>query len=199
VSAAARLTIVCAMTAFALVLHLALAAPTLVPPLDPAPLRGREIMAASVGVVAGDALVLGAAWFTLQLFARGTLDPTATNFRRAAYGLGAAALVVPPLTAVLLARWARSGPAYGATWKALLLAMAGHAAALAAGVSASPHLWVVMPVQLVAVGLGTSLGLHWGARPRAPPARVQDVRSEPEAPRPPEPAALLGARQCAVG
>jgi len=171
------------MAALALVLHLALASPGLAPSLDPGPFQGSELVGSSLGVLGGDVLVLGAGYVTLQLFANGALDPTATNFRRAAYALGVGALVVPPLTAVLLARWLRVEPASGATWKALLLAAAGQAAALAAGIMASPHFWVVLPVQVIAVGLGTSLGLHWG--PRAP--RAQDAAT-PRRPLDPLPA-----------
>src|SRR6266542_6925953 len=117
---------------------------------------------------------------TLQLFANGTLDPTATNFRRAAYALGVSAILVPPVTAVLLARWLRAEPASGATWKALLLAAAGQFAALAAGIVAAPHFWIVLPVQVIAIGLGTSLGLHWGPRARrAPDAAMGRARAEP--------------------
>lgn len=198
-SQAAPRTIVSAMLPLALALHLAAASPGLVPTLDPGPFQGRELAAASVGVLSGDALVIAGGYLTLQLFANGTLDPSATNFRRAAYGLAATALLVPPLTAVLLARWARAEPASGATWKAFLLAAFGHGAALAAGLAASPRFWVVIPVQLLAVTLGTSLGLHWGPRARAAPARAPEVRGEPQEPRPPDATAILAARQCAVG
>jgi hypothetical protein len=171
----------------ALALGLTLASPGLAPPLDPGrdpgPFQATELAAASVGVFAGDALVLGAAYGTLQLFANDTFDPSAQNFRRAAYVLGLTALVVPPLTAVLLARWARHEPASGATWKAMLLASLGHVAALAVGIAATPHYWVVLPVQLVAIGLGASLGLHWGPRRRAAvEQRAPDVRLEPADP-----------------
>jgi hypothetical protein len=174
----------------ALALSLALASPGLVPPLDPpvdpGPLQAGEIAAAAVGVFAGDALVIGAGYLTLQLFARETLAPTASNFRRAAYALGVAALVVPPLTAVLLARWARHERASGTTLRALLLAMAGQAAALAVGLAATPHYWVVVPVQMVAIGIGASLGLHWGPRRRGTvERRAPDVRAEPADPAPP--------------
>jgi hypothetical protein len=175
-----------------LALNLALASPGLAAPLDPGPFQRSELAASSLGVFAGDALVLGSGYLTLQLFANGTLDPSARNFRRAAYVLGAAALVVPPLTAVLLGRWARAEPASGSFWKALLLASVGHAAALAAGIAASPHVWVVIPVQLVAIGVGTTVGLHWG--PRGRPQRA----IEPEAgSQPPDPAPAAGASaQC---
>jgi hypothetical protein len=156
------------VASLALALHLALAAPPgLAPPLDPGPLRGGELAWASLGAFAGDAAVLGAGWLTLQAFANGTLSPTGDNFRRAAYVFGTAALVLPPLGAVLLARWRGRGLTGGSVWRALLLATAGQAAALTAGWLAAPHLWVVLPVQVVTVSLGASLGLHWG-RPRAP-------------------------------
>jgi hypothetical protein len=187
------------MVPLALALHLAVASTSLAPPLDAGPFRPRELAAASGGVVAGDLLVAAGGYLTLQLFANGTLDPNATNFRRAAYGMAAAALVLPPLTAVLLARWARVHPASGATWKALLLATVGHAAALAVGIAASPHYWVVLPVQLVAVSLGTSLGLHWGPRARAAPD-LSEVRTAPADARPPgDAASRLTVPQCAVG
>jgi hypothetical protein len=178
----------------ALALGLALAspglAPRLEPPLDPGPFQVGELAAASVGVFAGDALVLGAGYLTLQLFASDTLAPTAANFRRAAYVLGAAALVVPPLTAVLLARWARHESASGATWKAMLLATLGQAAAISAGLLATPHYWVVLPVQILAIGIGTSLGLHWGPRRRTVvERRAPDAGGEPAEPPTPDRAA----------
>jgi hypothetical protein len=151
--------------------------------------------------------VIGGTYLTLQLFANGALDPTATNFRRAAYVLGAAAVIVPPLTAVLLARWARREPASGATWKALLLATAGQLAALGAGIALWPHFWVILPVQLVAIGLGTTIGLHWGPSPATLDAR-RDEPPEPaarDAPSPggepaePPAAGIAWPGQCAVG
>jgi hypothetical protein len=169
-----------AMAPLALALHLALAAPAagLTPPLDTGRLRGSEMAAATLGVFAGDALVIGAGYLTLRLFANGTLDPNASNFRTAAYGFAAAALVVPPLTAALFARWARSGPASGAFWKALILASVGQATALTAGYAASPRLWVILPVQIVTISLGASFGLHWGPRSRVAP--VPAVQRAPE-------------------
>jgi hypothetical protein len=181
------------MAPLALVLHLALAAgtpdvavaPSSLPPEagadrgprleltlpptsgGPRPFRAGEVVSAALGGLAGDALVIGAGYLALQLFANGTIDPSAVNFRRAAYGLGVAALVVPPLTSVLLAKLGGGPHARGGFWKALLLATAGQAAALAAGYFASPHFWVVLPVQALALSLGTSFGLHWGAYPRA--------------------------------
>lgn len=140
---------------------------TLPPTGGPRPFQAGEVVSAALGGLAGDVLVLGAGYVALQMFANGTLDPSARNFRRAAYGLGVAALVVPPLTSVLLAKLGGGPHARGGLWKALLLATAGQAAALAAGYFASPHFWVVLPVQALALSLGTSFGLHWGAYPRA--------------------------------
>lgn len=188
------------MAPLALVLHLALASPGassgLLPPLDPGPFRGRELAAASGGVFVGDALVVGGGYLTLKLFANGTLSPSASNFRTAAYVLAASALVVPPLTGVLFARWARKGPASGAFWKALLLASVGQVAALGAGYAASPHLWVVLPVQLVAISAGASLGLHWGPRARVAPAERRAVQRGPEPPPPSGAATALGTQLC---
>jgi hypothetical protein len=180
------------MSAVALALHLVLAAPGqgtpigLVPPLDPGPFQGREMVAASFGVLAGDALVLGGAYLTLRLVANGSINPTADNFRTIAYGAVAASILLPPLTAVLLARWARAEPASGAVWKAYLLSVLGQVAALTAGYYASPRLWVVLPVQIVAVSAASTLGLHWGRRPggveRVPSS---EARHEPKEAPPP--------------
>jgi len=156
------------MAPLALALQLALASPGLAPPLDPGPFRGGELALASVGVLGGDVLVLGAGYLTLQLFADGAISPSAQNFRRAALVMGVFALVVPPLVAVLLAKVGARSPAAGAFWRALLLAAAGQAAALAVGYYAAPHFWLTIPIQLATVSVGTSLGLHWGRR-RAPP------------------------------
>lgn len=181
------------MGTLALALHLVLGSPGFVPPLeDPGPFQGSELAASSVGVFAGDALVLGAGYYTLQLFANDTFDPNAGNFRRAAYAIGAAALVVPPLVAVLLARWARAEPASGAAWKALLLATLGHVAALGAGIAASPHIWVILPVQLVAIGVGATVGLHWGPRR----AEVRAARPTAGAPPPGQPAEPRPSARC---
>jgi hypothetical protein len=195
----------------ALALQLALASPGLTPrlDLDPGPFGAAELAAASGGVFVGDVAVLGAAYLTLKLFANDTFDPSATNFRRAAYALGVAAVVIPPLTAVLLARWARREPADGATWKAMLLATAGQLAALGVGIATSPHYWAVLPVQLVAIAAGTSLGLHWGPRARSDPdalsgepldgaRRPGAERSDPPS-APPPAAAIAWPGQCAVG
>jgi hypothetical protein len=198
------------MSALALALHLVLAAPATAPPpglvprLDPGPFTGGEIVASSLGVLAGDALVLGGAYLTLRLFANGTIQPSADNFRSFAYGAGVAALLVPPLAAVVLARLFRAEPASGATWKALLLAVGGEALALAAGYYATPRFWVIPAVQMVAVGAGTSVGLHWGPGGSASRAALApgEARREPADPPPvsararlcPDPA-LASARQ----
>lgn len=165
------------MAPLALALQLALAAPglavpppgppqhTLAPRLDPGPFRGRELAVASLGTLVGDVLVIGAGYLTLQLFAADTFSPTGENFRRAAYVLGAAALLVPPLGASGFARLT-GGPGAGRLWKAMLLATVGQAASFALAYAAAPRFWLVLPLQLVTVSAGASLGLHWG--PRAP-------------------------------
>jgi hypothetical protein len=198
VAGAARRRIVRAMPGLALALQLLLAVPPslapqpsrLVPPLDAGPFQARELAASSAGVLLGDVLVVGAAYETLQLFAAHTFQPTAGNFRTAAYSLGAAALLVPPLTAALLTYLARAEPASGAFWKAALLAFAGQVAALGIGYVAYPRLWVVLPAQLVAITVGASLGLHWGPAARA----GVDARREPADPAPAR--ATAGARIC---
>ncbi len=194
------------MAPLALALQLALAAPgvtstppatpsvpSLAPRLDPGPFRSGELALASVGTLVGDVLVLGGGYLTLQLFANGSVEPSATNFRRAAYILGVSALVVPPLAAVLLARITTRGAAPGGFWKALLLATAGQAAALAAGYWGAPHYWLVLPVQLAAVTLGTSFGLHWGPRPDRPEplARPRAAPAEPAVAQGAEPTASV--------
>jgi hypothetical protein len=192
------------MAPLALALHLALAAPgvtspaapsgpSLAPRLDPGPFRSGELALASIGTLVGDVLVLGGGYLTLQLFANGTVEPSAANFRRAAYVLGVSALVVPPLAAVLLARITARGTAPGGFWKALLLATAGQAAALAAGYWGAPHYWLVLPVQLGAVSLATSFGLHWGARPGRPEplARPRAAPAEPAVAQSAEPTASV--------
>jgi hypothetical protein len=166
------------MVAFALALHLVVAVPTLTPAVDPGPFQGGELAAASLGVLGGDALVFGLGYATLRLFANDTLAPSAQNFRRAALVLAGSALLVPPLIAVLAGRLARAGPASGNAWKALALALVGHAAAVAVGYLAAPHLWVILPVQLALVSSGTSLGLHWG--PRVPAAAAPAEAPRPE-------------------
>lgn len=194
------------MVSLALALHLALASPGLapVPDLQPGPLGGRTLALASAGTLAGDALVIGGGYLTLQLFASGAISPTASNFRHAAYGLLAAATLVPPLTAVLLGRLGRGGRD-ASVWRALLLAAAGQVTTLAVGYLAAPHFWVMLPVQLATLSVGTSLGLHWG-RPsrRASRARAHEPPSpahaaDPPARAPEEPAAALFAPVCPVG
>jgi len=169
----------------ALALHLALASPGLgtVPDLEPRPLAGQTLALASAGALTGDALVLGAGYLTLQLFANGAISPNAGNFRHAAYGFLAAATLVPPLTAVLLGRLGHGGRR-ATVWRALALAAAGQVATLAVGYAAWPHYWVMLPVQLAVVSVGTSLGLHWGRRPpeathaaEAAPARAPEARA----------------------
>jgi hypothetical protein len=189
------------MAPLALVLHLALASPGvaspgLVPMLDPGPFRGRELAAASGGVFVGDALVIGGGYLALKLFANGTFSPTASNFRTAAYVLAASALLVPPLTGALFARWARKGPASGALWKAVVLASLGQVAALGAGYAAMPHFWVVLPVQLVAISAGASLGLHWGPRARVAPTELPTMRRGSEPPPASGAATALGTQLC---
>lgn len=170
--------------ALALALSSANVPAELAPRLDPGPFRGPELAAASAGAFTGDALVIGAGYLTLRLFANDTISPTAANFRTAAYALAAAAVVVPPLTGALFARWARARPASGAFWKALLLASVGQVAALGVGYLASPHYWVILPAQFVTISLGASLGLHWGprTRPRAAPLGAPGSREAPGAP-----------------
>jgi hypothetical protein len=144
------------------------------------PFGGAELALAGIGALAGDALVLGLGYGALQLFAHGAIQPTAPNFRRAAYVMGAAALVVPPLLAVLGARLATGRQ--GSFWRALLLATAGQALALGAGYLASPQLWTVLPAQLAVVTTGASLGLRWGAgRGAAPDAEPGSAAGAPPA------------------
>jgi hypothetical protein len=128
--------------------------------------------------------VLALAYGTYELFVSGALAPTVGNFRWAAYGLGTAALLLPPLGAVIGGKVARTGPASGAAWKAFLLSLAGHAAALAVGYLAAPSYWAVLPTQLATMTTGTSVGLHWGPRGRAEglDARVPPPRANGAAP-----------------
>jgi hypothetical protein len=153
------------------------------------------MVAASLGALGGDAALLGAGYGVLQLFANGTIAPTATNFRRVGYVLAGSALVVPPLTAVLFARLTGRRPMAGSTWTALLLATIGDAVAIGAGLLAAPQFWVTLPVQLLAVAVGTTVGLHWG--PRDAEARTRVVAPERAVQRDapeetPGPAAILG-------
>jgi hypothetical protein len=143
---------------------------TLIPrELDLGPFRPGAMAGAALGAFAGDALVLGSGFWALQMFANGTLAPTASHFRHTVYALGVGALVVPPLTAVLLARLVGGPGVRGGFWRALALASLGEVVALAAGYYAAPKFWVVLPVQAVAMSLGASFGLHGGAHGRAAP------------------------------
>jgi hypothetical protein len=198
----ARRTIVRPVSGLALALHLALATqpplgpppPRMVPPLDPGPFAPRELAASTGGVLLGDFLVLGAGYEALELFAAHTIQPTAGNFRTAAYSLGVAAMLVPPLAAALFAHLARAEPASGSFWKAALLAFAGQAVAVGAGLLAYPRIWVIVPVQILAIGIGASAGLHWGPGLSARGAD-RGAREEPRDPAPP-PAARAAAGIC---
>ncbi len=125
--------------------------------------QGGELAAAGAGALAGDALVFAEVYGTLQLFASRAVPVTASNMRSAAYALGISALLVPPLLSSSFAAWAWRGPHDGAFWKAFLLATAGQAAALAAGWLLAPAYWAILPIQLVAVPLGSAAGLSWGS------------------------------------
>jgi hypothetical protein len=131
------------------------------------PFAGGELAASAAGVLAGDAAVIAIAYGTFEMFTRGAVAPTATHFRNAAFVLGGAALILPPLGAALGARLARASPARGALWKAFLLSTLGHALALAVGYAFAPNYWAIVPVQLATMTTGSSLGLHWGHAPRA--------------------------------
>jgi hypothetical protein len=137
---------------------------------DPGLFSVRELGAAAGGVLVTDAAVIGAAYGTLQLFAHGSLSPTAGNFRTAAFSLAAASLLAPPLVATLFAALARRGPSSGAVWKALLLSTLGNAIALGSGVLAAPQYWAIVGIQLATIPALTSIGLHWGSPPHANPA-----------------------------
>lgn len=145
--------------------------------LDGGPFRRGELIGAGAGILAGDALVLGLAYGTYQLFVSGAVSPSVGNFRVAAYGLAAAALLLPPLGAVIGGGIGRSGPARGAYWKAFLLSLVGHAASLMVGYFTAPNYWSMLPVQLATMSAGTSFGLHWGGRARGmePEARRAPV------------------------
>jgi hypothetical protein len=154
---------------------------------EPGPFRAGELVGSGVGLLAGDALVLGLAYGTYQLFVSGALSPSVGNFRHAAYGLAAAALLLPPLGAVIGGGVGRAGPTRGAYWKAFLLSMVGHAAALMVGYFAAPNYWALLPVQLATMSPATSFGLHWGPR-----ARGMDAEAR-RAPRPAPPRAVEAA------
>lgn len=163
--------------------------------LDHAGFRARELVGSSVGVMAADAAVLALTYGTYQLFVSGAVSPSVGNFRRAAYGLGAAALLLPPLGAVIGGGVARAGPTSGAYWKAFLLSMVGHAAALAVGYFTAPNYWAVLPVQLATMSAGTSLGLHWGGgRDRGPDVEARRDAAPPRAA--PAPVAFRGPPMC---
>jgi hypothetical protein len=147
--------------------------------LERGPFGAEELFGAAAGTALGDLAIFAAGWATLQLFANDTLSPNASNFRRTAYAFGLAALLVPPLTATLFGNWASPGPR-GGIFRAWLIGIVAQAASAVAGIAAAPHYWVVLPVQLVTVTVGTSLGLHWGRR--AP--RVDPASPEPAAPAP---------------
>ncbi|BDG04509.1 hypothetical protein [Anaeromyxobacter oryzae] len=136
--------------------------------LERGPFTGGELAAAGAGALLGDAAVIGLAYGTFHLFTSGGISPTATHYRNAAFGLGAATLLLPPLGAVLGGSFARMGPARGAPWKAFLLSLLGNALALGVGYRLAPNYWAILPVQLATMTTGTSFGLHWGPSPRAP-------------------------------
>lgn len=144
---------------------LAVRPPPLQPPRGAAlgdAVGGGEIGGALLGVVAGDAAVLGLAYATYQAFVSGATAPTAAHFRHAAIGLAASAVILPPLGAALGGALGRSGPTRGGFWKAFLLATLGHAASLAAGYLVAPAYWVILPVQLSLMTTGVAFGLHLG-------------------------------------
>jgi hypothetical protein len=158
--------------ALSLALHLAVAAPSPLAPSpgpspDPGPFASGELIASGFGALGGDLVVVGVAYGTLRLFASDVIYPSAHNFRNAAFVLAGTALIVPPLTAALFGRLARASPASGSFWRAFGLATAGQAAALAVTYLAAPYYWVFLPLQLVALAAGTSVGLHWGPRAQA--------------------------------
>jgi hypothetical protein len=164
----------------------------LAPRLERGAFGAEELFGAAAGTALGDLAIFAAGWATLQLFANDTLSPSANNFRRTAYAFGLAALLVPPLTATLFGNWASPGPR-GGLFRAWLIGIVAQAASAVAGIAAAPHYWVVLPVQLVTVTVGTSLGLHWGRR--AP-------REDPAPPAPPTPAPIVRrapAGTCPIG
>ena len=132
--------------------------------LGPGPFRPSVVTAGAVGATLGDVLVVGLGWGTLQLFANGALEPTAEGFRNAAIGLAVAGVVIPPLTAALLARWSHGG---GRFWRSALLALGAQVAALGVGYLAWPHAWVFLPAQALGVGVTSAIGLGARGRPAA--------------------------------
>lgn len=160
--------------------------------LDPGPFRTGELAWSGAGLLAADVAVIGLAYGTLRLFTSGSVDASVGNFRRAAYGLAAATLLLPPLGAVLGGMLGRDGPSAGSAWKAFALSLVGHAASLLVGYLAAPNYWAVLPVQLATMTTGTSVGLHWGPR-----ARVLDARDAPRPHAPaPDPVAFRGPPTC---
>jgi hypothetical protein len=154
----------------------------LAPPLDPGPFGSAELFGAAAGVVVADLAIAGAGYGTLLLFANDTFSPNATNFRRTAYALAFAALVGPPLSATLFGNWASPGPR-GRLVRAWLVGFAAQVAAVFAGLAVAPHYWVALPAQLVAVTIGTTVGLHWGGagpRQRSRADAPERPDSEPE-------------------
>ncbi|ACG72114.1 conserved hypothetical protein [Anaeromyxobacter sp. K] len=164
--------------------------------LDRGPFGTGELAGSGAGLLLGDAAVIAATYATFKLFTTGTVSASVGNFRRAAFGLAAVTLFVPPLGAVLGGMLGRNGPSAGSAWKAFALSLVGHAAALLVGYLAAPAYWAVLPVQLATMTTGTSVGLHWGPR-----ARTLDAR---DAPRPgggdqaaaPAPVAFRGPPVC---
>ncbi|MGC3997688.1 MAG: hypothetical protein QM767_09420 [Anaeromyxobacter sp.] len=150
-------------------------------------LRGRDLMGASLGTMAGDAAVAGLTFGTYLLFTRGVISPTVGNFRAAGLTLAAGALLLPPLGATLGGSLFHRGPRDGAAWKAFLLSLLGHSAALMVAYMAAPQYWALVPVQLGLMAPGTSLGLNWGPghrglaseRPPGPSADAAPARPAP--------------------
>lgn len=148
--------------------------------LERGPFTGGELVGAGAGVLVGDAAVIGVAYGMFHLFTSGTLSPTATHFRNAAFALAATALVLPPLGATLGGSLARVGPARGAPWKAFLLSLVGHALALGVGYRLAPSYWAILPVQLATMSAATSFGLHWGHTPAGPSPAADAARASPD-------------------
>ena len=96
---------------------------------EPGPFRAGELVGSGVGLLAGDALVLGLAYGTYQLFVSGALSPSVGNFRHAAYGLAAAGLLLPTSGRCVIGGRGVGGRLRPAPyWKAFLLSMVGHVA-----------------------------------------------------------------------
>jgi hypothetical protein len=150
--------------------------PPVPPPGEGGPVNAGVVAASTGGAFVGDVLVLGLGYGALQLFASGALEPTADGFRHAAYAVGAAGLLLPPLLGALGARWAHGR---GPFWRAALYAVVGQALALAAGWAAWPRAWAFLPAQAAGVGFGAALGL------RASPSRLAARRAAAEPVDPP--------------